>query len=190
MALLPTRIAKSLGADIIIAVDVMGEKQASPNSNALPTQGSSINIQRNHAGISATWGDRTMTVPVNLDKLNQAAKGLPIDIPLGDLLGVVMQSIPTNTNISLPKPLPTKTSEFAQWFGNLGANLTAEPEDIRAADVLIRPKMTGAAVFDSTDRTRLINEGRLATDAQIPAIKKAIKDAHTRKRTQIQTAQS
>lgn len=190
VALLPTRIAKSLGADIIIAVDVMGEKQASPNSNALPTQGSSINIQRNHAGISATWGDKTMTVPVNLDKLNQAARGLPIDIPLGDLLGVVMQSIPTNTNISLPKQLPTKTSEFAQWFGNLGANLTAEPEDIRAADVLIRPKMTGAAVFDSTDRTRLINEGRLATDAQILAIKKAIKDAHTRKRTQMQTAQS
>lgn len=131
-----------------------------------------------------------MTVPVNLDKLNQTARGLPIDIPLGDLLGVIMQSIPTNTNISLPKPLPTKTSEFARWFGNLGAKLTAEPEDIRAADVLIRPKMTGAAVFDSTDRTRLINEGRLATDAQIPAIKKAIKDAHTRKRAQMQTAQS
>lgn len=119
MALLPTRIAKSLGADIIIAVDVMGEKQASPNSNALPNQGSSINIQRNHAGISATWGDKTMTAPVNLDKLNQAAKGLPIDIPLGDLLGVVMQSIPTNTiflyqNRYLPRP-PNLLSGLVIW---------------------------------------------------------------------------
>lgn len=176
VALLPTRIAKSLGADVIIAVDVMGERQA-PDSNTPHTQGSSINIQRNEVGISTKWGDKTMTVPIDIDKLNDAAKGLPVDMPLGDLLGAVMQSIPANA------------SEFARWFGNLGANLTAEPEDIRAADVLIRPKMTGAAVFDSTDRTRLINEGRLATDAQIPAIKKAIEDARALKHTQIQTIQ-
>lgn len=188
VALLPTRIAKSLGADVIIAVDVMGERQA-PDSNTPHTQGSSINIQRNEVGISAKWGDKTMTVPIDIDKLNDAAKGLPVDMPLGDLLGAVMQSIPANTDISLPRQLPANASEFSRWFGNLGANLTAEPEDIRAADVLIRPKMTGAAVFDSTDRTRLINEGRLATDAQIPAIKKAIKDAHTRKHAQIQTIQ-
>lgn len=55
-----------------------------------------------------------MTAPVNLDKLNQAAKGLPIDIPLGDLLGVVMQSIPTNTNISLPRP-PNLLSGLVIW---------------------------------------------------------------------------
>ncbi|WP_114800360.1 patatin-like phospholipase family protein [Moraxella canis] len=188
VALLPTRIAKSLGADVIIAVDVMGERQA-PDSNTPHTQGSSINIQRNETGISAKWGDKTMTVPIDIDKLNDAAKGLPVDMPLGDLLGAVMQSIPANTDISLPRQLPANASEFSRWFGNLGANLTAEPEDVRAADVLIRPKTTGAAVFDSTDRTRLINEGRLATDAQITAIKQAIEDARALKHAQIQTTQ-
>lgn len=189
-ALLPARIAKNMGADVVIAVDLMAKADtADANSNAKtdtnqPTTPNTVSIGRDDTGVHAKWGNETIRIPIDIAQMNDAAKGLPFELPLGDIFGNVLKAIPESTQIELPKELPNKLpknpSEFWQLFGNVGANIKADPADIQASDVLIAPDLSKSAVFDTTNRTALIQAGKTATDAQIDAIKHAIQTAQYR----------
>ncbi len=189
-ALLPARIAKNMGADVVIAVDLMAKADtADANSDAKtdtnqPTTPNTVSIGRDDTGVHAKWGNETIRIPIDIAQMNDAAKGLPFELPLGDIFGNVLKAIPESTQIELPKELPNKLpknpSEFWQLFGNVGANIKADPADIQASDVLIAPDLSKSAVFDTTNRTALIQAGKTATDAQIDAIKHAIHTAQYR----------
>ncbi|WP_294034820.1 patatin-like phospholipase family protein [uncultured Moraxella sp.] len=189
-ALLPARIAKNMGADVVIAVDLMAKADtADANSDAKtdanqPTTPNTVSIGRDDTGVHAKWGNETIRIPIDIAQMNDAAKGLPFELPLGDIFGNVLKAIPESTQIELPKELPNKLpknpSEFWQLFGNVGANIKADPADIQASDVLIAPDLSKSAVFDTTNRTALIQAGKTATDAQIDAIKHAIQTAQYR----------
>ncbi len=186
-ALLPARIAKNMGADVVIAVDLMAKADtADANSDAKTdtNQPNTVSIGRDDTGVHAKWGNETIRIPIDIAQMNDAAKGLPFELPLGDIFGNVLKAIPESTQIELPKELPNKLpknpSEFWQLFGNVGANIKADPADIQASDVLIAPDLSKSAVFDTTNRTALIQAGKTATDAQIDAIKHAIQTAQYR----------
>lgn len=186
-ALLPARIAKNMGADVVIAVDLMANADTvdtdsdTKTSTDKPDTPNTVSIGRDDTGVHAKWGNETIRIPIDLAQMNDAAKGLPFELPLGDIFGNVLKAIPANTQIELPKELPKtlpkSPSEFWQLFGNVGANIQANPADIKASDVLIAPDLFKSAVFDTTGRTALIQAGKTATDAQIDAIKQAIATA-------------
>ncbi len=186
-ALLPARIAKNMGADVVIAVDLMANADTvDTNSNTKtstdkPDTPNTVSIGRDDTGVHAKWGNETIRIPIDLAQMNDAAKGLPFELPLGDIFGNVLKAIPANTQIELPKELPKtlpkSPSEFWQLFGNVGANIKANPADIKASDVVIAPDLSKSAVFDTTGRAALIQAGKTATDAQIDAIKHAIQTA-------------
>lgn len=189
-ALLPARIAKNMGADVVIAVDLMANADTidtdsdTKTSTDKPDTPNTVSIGRDDTGVHAKWGNETIRIPIDLAQMNDAAKGLPFELPLGDIFGNVLKAIPANTQIELPKELPKtlpkSPSEFWQLFGNVGANIKANPADIKASDVVIAPDLSKSAVFDTTGRTALIQAGKTATDAQIDAIKHAIQTAQYR----------
>ncbi|PNP98684.1 patatin [Moraxella sp. RCAD0137] len=189
-ALLPARIAKNMGADVVIAVDLMANADTvdadsdTKTSTDKPDIPNTVSIGRDDTGVHAKWGNETIRIPIDLAQMNDAAKGLPFELPLGDIFGNVLKAIPANTQIELPKELPKtlpkSPSEFWQLFGNVGANIKANPADIKASDVVIAPDLSKSAVFDTTGRTALIEAGKTATDAQIDAIKQAIATAQYR----------
>ncbi|USZ15677.1 patatin-like phospholipase family protein [Moraxella sp. FZFQ2102] len=186
-ALLPARIAKNMGADVVIAVDLMANADTvdtdsdTKTSTDKPDTPNTVSIGRDDTGVHAKWGNETIRIPIDIAQMNDAAKGLPFELPLGDIFGNVLKAIPESTQIELPKELPNKLpknpSEFWQLFGNVGANIKANPADIKASDVVIAPDLSKSAVFDTTGRTALIQAGKTATDAQIDAIKQAIATA-------------
>lgn len=189
-ALLPARIAKNMGADVVIAVDLMANADTidtdsdTKTSTDKPDTPNTVSIGRDDTGVHAKWGNETIRIPIDLAQMNDAAKGLPFELPLGDIFGNVLKAIPASTQIELPKELPKtlpkSPSEFWQLFGNVGANIKANPADIKASDVVIAPDLSKSAVFDTTGRTALIQAGKTATDAQIDAIKQAIATAQYR----------
>lgn len=189
-ALLPARIAKNMGADVVIAVDLMANADTvdtdsdTKTSTDKPDTPNTVSIGRDDTGVHAKWGNETIRIPIDLAQMNDAAKGLPFELPLGDIFGNVLKAIPANTQIELPKELPKtlpkSPSEFWQLFGNVGANIKANPTDIKASDVVIAPDLSKSAVFDTTNRTALIQAGKTATDVQIDAIKHAIQTAQYR----------
>lgn len=185
-ALLPARIAKNMGADVVIAVDLMANADTvdtdsdTKTSTDKPDTPNTVSIGRDDTGVHAKWGNETIRIPIDIAQMNDAAKGLPFELPLGDIFGNVLKAIPANTQIELPKTLPKSPSEFWQLFGDVGANIKANPADIKASDVVIAPDLSKSAVFDTTNRTALIQAGKTATDAQIDAIKQAIATAQYR----------
>ncbi len=183
-ALLPARIAKSMGADVVIAVDLMAkadeaaaQKPAKKTTTPVP---SSIDIVRTDAGVSARFGDKDFTIPVNMAQIDELSKGMPIDLPIGDILNQVLGALPANTSIALPpeaqKLLETPHAIFEK-LNNIGMNVRAKPEDIAASNVVIRPDVGNVAVYDATDRSRVIEAGRTAALSEMDNIKKAITTA-------------
>ncbi|MFC0820063.1 patatin-like phospholipase family protein [Moraxella marmotae] len=197
-ALLPAQIAKNLGADVVIAVDLMSDnrsdtakaktKPAKPTTTDNPAtstdDGRRISIGHDQTHIHAQWGEQRIAIPINLTELNEAGKALPFELPLGDIVGNIIKSIPANTELDIPKglsnQLPTNTHEFWQVFGNIGANARAADADIKASDVIIEPEIADISVMDMASRHQLIEQGKIATDAKIDAIKQAIAAAHAK----------
>lgn len=186
-ALLPSAIAKSMGADIVIAVDLMAHTPKTQSSPEQTTPSPIAGIKKTDAGIEATWGKDSVIIPINLDKINEQTKDLPISINFDKLFGM----IPANTQIAIPQGLPTKiptSKDEAISFANqiLGTDtFKASQKDILASDVLIRPDLSEHAVFSTQDSQAMIDKGYQATLAQIPAIKQAIakhaKNQHNQK---------
>lgn len=171
-ALLPARIAKSLGADVIIAVDVMANAK-SKQSTAENKQARTISIDKTEQGISAKWGGQTIDIPLDLSGLEQASKDLPFNLPLGEIIGGVLGSIPKNTTFELPTDLPTSVDDVYRIVGDVASNQQADPADVAVSTVVIRPD-TAILGITPDERHRLIQAGKDSTNAQIDAIKQAI----------------
>lgn len=181
--LVPARIARNLGADVVISVDLMTPAQTTTDDQAAQSKGE-INITRTDTAISAKWGDKTLALPIDLTQLDKATAELPFELPLGSIVGNIIKSIPTDTTISLPdnlpKNLPTSPADLWQLFDQAGKNLAISADDVAASDVLIRPLVTEVSPFDTSKRLELINAGKIATIAQLPAINTAIDTANNR----------
>lgn len=179
VALLPSAIAKSMGAEMVIAVDVMASL---PTDTTKPktTKQPSAGISRTDTGIKAAWGDDVIEFPINTDAIHKATKDLPISIDMNKLLGM----IPANTTINLPNGLPTSLPKSKDDFMQMANDIfmknakQASPADIKASDILIQPKLSEYAVFDGSQKDKIIQAGYTATLAQIPQIKAAIAKQH------------
>lgn len=173
--LLPSTAAKSMGAQFVIAVDVMSSPSTwsatqSPNSQA------TVGISHTNQGIKAVWGDEIIEFPINNDIIKQSSKNPPISINLGGLLGI----IPHNTQILLPKgfpiSLPKSKTDVMQAINILFMKKQsyAKPADIKVSDVIIAPDLSKYAVFDGSAKEEIIQAGYDATVAKIPQIKQAL----------------
>ncbi|MDO4440691.1 MAG: patatin-like phospholipase family protein [Moraxella sp.] len=180
VALLPSAIAKSMGAQMVIAVDVMASL---PTTKPKATKQPSAGISRTDTGVKAVWGDDIIELPINTDAIHKATKDLPISIDMDKLLGM----IPANTTINLPNGLPTSLPKSKDDFMQMANGIfmknakKATPADIKASDILIQPKLSEYAVFDGSQKDEIIQAGYTATLAQIPQIKAAIAKQHTTK---------
>lgn len=191
-ALVPARVAKSLGADVIISVDVMAKAVPTPKAQpkkADDKQPVKAGMNRHAQGVDIVWGDDKISIPVNLDKLNAQDSNSPFNLPVGDILGMVLDSLPKNIEISLPEAfpnqLPTNPQEVWQLLNQVGAEVQADPADLAASDIIIRPSVFDISVFDITEQDKLIQAGKVATDAQIDAINQAIHQATLAKKQSI-----
>ncbi|UNU72583.1 patatin-like phospholipase family protein [Moraxella nasovis] len=118
-AVVPSRIARQFGADVVIAVDLMSQESTIiPNST----------IQQASSLLSM----------------------LPINTALTDKLKHIEKRI------------------------------LANPDDIKASDVVITPALTTFSVVGAKDRQDIIQAGFIATKSQINAIKSAITHAKTK----------
>ncbi|WFF38504.1 patatin-like phospholipase family protein [Moraxella nasibovis] len=174
VALLPSAIAKSLGADMVIAVDVMATPTppAQDKRTAQPTK-NTAGIARTDTGIKAVWGDEVIEFPINKDAIAKSTQGLPISIDVDKLLGM----IPNNAQIPLPanfpKTLPKTKGEMIRTINDVFLQNTsrATTADIQASDVLIAPDLSAYAIFDPTDKEKIIQAGYDATLQQMDQIK-------------------
>lgn len=165
-ALLPSRIAKELGADVIIAVDIMSDP--SPKSNNTPNE-TTVNIHQQSDKLKVSWGDQTASIPFHPDIWQAVNTALDIN-----------PNSPISAQITLPPTItsmPTNTHNFWQLFEtqtfNL-ANLKADDADLTVSDVVITPKLGQYLVIDTGSKSALIDAGYQATLAQINSIKTAI----------------
>lgn len=169
-ALLPATIAKSMGAKVVIAVDVM----ASPIEQTGKT--ATAGISRSDKGIKAVWGDEVIEFAIDSDAIAKSTQDLPISINLDKLFNM----LPKDLQIPLPKGMPTnlpKTKDDVMRMMNvlfLQNSRQASPADVRASDVLIAPDLSAHAVFDGSKKDKIIQAGYEATLAKMPQIKQAI----------------
>lgn len=180
-ALVPSRIARALGADVVIAVDVMSQDNAA-NDTKDKQPPATAGITRTDTGARISWGDDSVEIPLDFGKID--SKDAPFNLPIGEILTGVLSSLPDNLQVELPKELPRtlpkSADEIKQAISGIGSNARAKPADLAAADVLITPNTASVAVFDVSGREVLIQQGKIATEQQIDAIKKAIENAAIR----------
>lgn len=174
-ALLPSAAAKSMGAQFVIAVDVMSASNTQPADKPANSRGTA-GISRTDKGIKAVWGDEVIEFPINSDIIKQSTKNLPVSIDVEKLLGM----IPNNTQILLPKGFPTslpKSKDDIMQATNtifMQNQRHAKPADVKASDVIIAPELSKYAVFDGSAKEEIIQAGYDATIAKIPQIKQAL----------------
>ncbi|WP_245953237.1 patatin-like phospholipase family protein [Moraxella caviae] len=171
-ALVPARVARSLGADVVISVDLMGY---APAKNASTP---SVEIERNDKGVKLAWGKDTLELPINLDGLNKQMKDLPISINVEKLLSFIPKKASIPLPQGAPENLPTSKQDIAKFINlaNIGTNAKTNPADLAASDVVIAPDLSAFLVFDTGERTALMDAGRNAANAALPQIKSAIKE--------------
>ncbi|WP_080946135.1 patatin-like phospholipase family protein [Moraxella bovoculi] len=174
-AVLPSAAAKSMGAQFVIAVDVMSASNTQPADKPANSQGTA-GISRTDKGIKAVWGDEVIEFPINSDIIKQSTKDLPVSIDVEKLLGM----IPNNTQIPLPKGFPTslpKSKDDIMQAANtifMQNQRHAKPADVKASDVIIAPDLSKYAVFDGSAKEEIIQAGYDAAIAKIPQIKQAL----------------
>ncbi|WP_066800606.1 patatin-like phospholipase family protein [Moraxella oblonga] len=163
-ALLPVRIAKSLGAKKVIAVNLLPQKSPSPTQ----TTKKQATIKKDDTGISATWGNQTVNIPVDFNAL----KNTPL--PFGIDLSQILNDLPAQTQINLPDELPDTLPDKPQAFWKMlyTPSAHAHPEDLAMSDVIITPQLDEFAIFDTTQKTLMIQKGKEATLQKMNDIKK------------------
>lgn len=166
-ALVPARFAKSLGADVVISVDVLSHHAP---AKATPQTAS---IGRTDTGIVAKWGEQVIDIPINLSELK--GKKLPFGIVLDEQIDHIFNQIPKHTTLDLPDEVAI-LSDPRQFWQKFELNAKMSQEDISASDVLIRPDLSTFSAFDGNERLAMMTVGKQATVAQIDAIKEQIKD--------------
>lgn len=171
-ALLPARVARSMGADVVISVDVMSQNK----TNNTPANAT---IRRTPTGIEATWGHQNFEIPLELPKTTDQT--LPFELPVDAIFQSILKSMPEHLQIPIPKHLPAELPNNPKdaWaiLVNLGSNSQADAADIAASNVVISVDASEIAVFDMNKKQELIDAGRQAAEIKIDAIKKAIANA-------------
>lgn len=171
-ALLPARIAKSLGADVIIAVDITPSSSQVANDTANQAN-RTVSIDKNEQGIRAKWGEQVIDIPIDLSGLEQASKDLPFALPIGEMINGILGAIPQSTSFQLPHQLPTSADDAYRLLGDSISKIKADPADLAVSSVVIRPDSNILGITPD-ERHRLIQAGKDSTNAQIDAIKQAI----------------
>lgn len=165
-ALLPSRIAKEFGADIIIAVDIMADSSSTPNNTQ---DKNTINIYQQSDKLKVTWGDQTANIPFRSDIWQAFNTALDISPNLQIPTQITLPSTITN--------MPVNTHNFWQLFEtptfNL-VNLKADDADLAVSDIVITPKLGQYSVINASSKNTLINTGYQATLTQINSIKTTI----------------
>lgn len=161
-ALVPARFAASLGADVVIAVDVLSQTQplaATQIPNAQTPSMQSLTISTDSTGIEVHLGDRRLRVPVDFAKL-------PVDIsPI----------LPPAYRMDVPDELWQLGQDPKQLGQKLDAHYPAMAQiDIAASDVLIRPDLARFSTLDISNPDAIIAIGKQATLSLVPEIKTAI----------------
>lgn len=155
-ALVPAVIARSLGADIVIAVDVMADNITTPSH--INTNHEKLTIKRDNAGLLASFGGFSVNIPIAFEKL-------PIKID--------DDKIPTELNVNIPKDALNIIQNPTSIFGTLStAKMTQK--DKQASDVIITPTLSNISVIDIQKKTEAIAIGRSNTTPHITTIKALI----------------
>lgn len=159
-ALVPSRFAKTLGADVVIAVDVLYH-QAPKSTNSSPTH---LTINSHQAGIQASIGSKVIDIPVEFDKL-------PIDIR------PIFNQFPNQ--IALPSEVNDFINDPNSIWQALEPNYAImNPSDIAASNVIIRPNLAKLSTLDTSTRDEMIAIGEQATQEHIDEIKRLIDKAN------------
>lgn len=166
-ALVPARFAKSLGADVVISVDVLSHHAPTK------TMPQTASIGRTKTGIVAKWGEQVIDIPINIDDLK--GKKLPFGIVLDEQIDHIFNQIPKHTTLDLPDEVAL-LSDPRQFWQKFELNAKMSQEDIDASDVMIRPDLSSFSVFDANERSAMMSVGKQATLAQINTIKQHIQD--------------
>lgn len=151
-ALVPARVAKNFGADIIISVNVLAHAPAT-------TPTITASLSQSQTGISATWGNHRLDIPLDKTALSQQSP----------MVAKILSHIPTHTSLRLPQSLPANPQGFWQLFDQY-STATANPQDLAVSDVVISPNLTKYSVFNLDDRQAMIEAGKVATLPHLPKI--------------------
>lgn len=151
VSLVPSVVARELGADVVIAVNVLNDKTANANN---------IKINQDSAGISASFGNKTAYIPVDLAALKETP--LPFGLSLDKIIG----SLPSE--IALPKQV-----NFWQILD--GGGVMSEADKL-ASDIIITPNLSQFNVINNRDKRAMITKGEQATLMQLDGIKNLLKN--------------
>ena len=193
-ALVPARVAKSMGANIIISVDVLTNSQqhATQLGDSKPDPVTNqVHIVRKDNVITGRIGKQQVSFDLGRisDQLNQQIKEVntsqstaqtddqPTDNPFAAVLGRIVSHIPEQVSLDLPTNLPTDKKSFWQLIDSYAPTATMHPTDIAASSIIIRPDLSAYSVFNSSERAAMIAMGQQATLAVMPQIH-ALIDAH------------
>lgn len=164
-ALVPARFARTLGADVVISVDVLAHQSALP-----PPTPTTATIHRSDKGFSAQFGNQTIDIPIDFQKLN--SQKLPFDINLD----TIISTIPTQIGLSLPDEFAVLNQNPKLFWRYFEPKTQANPQDLAVSDVVIRPNLSAFSVFDTQERQQMMDIGKQSTLAQIDTIKQHIQN--------------
>lgn len=156
-ALVPSAIARQLGADVVIAVDVMNDATLDlPTANTDDSE--PISIKRDKTGVSASFAGFSFSIPIDFDEL-------PIKIDDSKVPSEFQIGVPTQALKMLGNP----TSIWQTL-----ATAKMREQDKQASDVIIRPNLAKISVVDTDKRHLAILAGQTATAPHIIKIKDLI----------------
>ena len=166
-ALVPARFARMFGADVVISVDVLAYKSPTPSPTL--TSGS---LHRHDTGFSAKFGNQSIEIPIDFNKIT--TKQLPFGI--SEHLDDIITKLPTHSEFILPDELVAIGQNPKHFWQNFEPNTQADPQDLVVSDVIIRPDLSAFSVFNTVERQQMMDIGRQSTLAQINTIKQHIKN--------------
>lgn len=157
-ALVPARFARNFGADVVISVDVLGEPKPAP-AKTTPTTPPTVTVRTTDTGILANIGGQAVSVPIDFSKLPFDVRGL----------------FPSEQTLSVPPELWSVVQNPDSIWQKLEQSYARmDAADIAASSVVLRPKLDGLSVFDTTDPEAMIQAGREAAIENLPAIRQAM----------------
>lgn len=179
-ALVPARFAKQLGADVVIAVDVLADKPAIQDDNS-----ATIEAKRTESGYQVTGFGQTHTVDFSTifkEKSNDHPLAQSVQGLLETAVSVLSRQLPEQVSMSVPSE-----ANIGALMAKMQGNAAMSEVDVRASDVIITPKLGEYSVVDgilSDDTTNraakeaMIEAGYVATMDKLAAIQQAIARAN------------
>lgn len=165
-ALVPARFAKSLGADVVISVDVLAHKSAAPAPNA-----KNASISRSDTGFVAKFGNQHIEIPVDFKALN--TQKLPFGIKNEQLIAIINE-LPVHHEFTLPDEFAGLDLDAKTFWHKFEPSAQMDAQDLAVSDVIIRPDLSAFSVFDTKERTQMMDIGKQSTLSQMHTIKQHI----------------